>query len=61
MNLVLGIYLAGVIVGLWRSDGAWPTRVLLAVLWPIGPLTFVVVIAILLAATPIAFLGPRPR
>jgi hypothetical protein len=61
MNLVLTIYLAGVIVGLWRTDGLWPTRVLLAVLWPIGPLTFVVVVAILLAATPIAFLGPRPR
>ena len=61
MNPVLAIYLAGVIVGLWRSDGPWPTRVLLAVLWPIGPLMFVVVVAILLAATPIAFLGPRPR
>lgn len=61
MNLVLAFYLAGVIVGLWRTDGRWPTRVLLAVLWPIGPLTFVVVVAILLAATPIAFLGPRPR
>jgi hypothetical protein len=61
MSLVLAVYLAGVIVGLWRTDGPWPTRVLLAVLWPIGPLTFVVVVAILLAATPIAFLGPRPR
>jgi hypothetical protein len=61
MNPVLAIYLAGVIVGLWRTDGPWPTRVRLAVLWPIGPLTFVVVVAILLAATPIAFLGPRPR
>ena len=61
MNTVLAIYLTGVIIGLWRTDGPWPTRVLLAVLWPIGPLTFVVVVAILLAATPIAFIGPRPR
>ena len=61
MNTVRAIYLAGVIVGLWRTDGPWPTRVLLAVLWPIGPLTLVVVVAILLAATPVAFIGPRHR
>jgi hypothetical protein len=61
MDTVLAIYLAGVAIGLWRTDGSWLTRLLLAILWPIGPLTFVVVVAILLAATPIAFLGPRPR
>jgi hypothetical protein len=36
-------------------------RLLLAVLWPIGPLAFVIVIAILVAATPIAFIGSKPR
>jgi hypothetical protein len=61
MNTVLGIYLAGVAIGLWRTDGAWPMRLLLSVLWPIGPLAFVITVAILLAATPIAFLGPKPR
>jgi hypothetical protein len=61
MNVFLAVYLAGVAIGLWRTDDRWPTRVLLALLWPIGPLTFVVVVAILLAATPIAFIGPRPR
>lgn len=61
MDVLLAIYLAGVVIGLWRTDDRWPTRVLLAILWPIGPLAFVVVIAILLAAAPIAFLGPKPR
>jgi hypothetical protein len=61
MNAVLAIYLAGVAIGLWRTDASLPTRLLLAVLWPIGPLAFVIVIAILVAATPIAFIGPKPR
>ena len=61
MTLVLWIYLAGVAIGLWRTDGPWSTRLLLSVLWPIGPLAFVVVVAILLAATPVAFIGPRSR
>jgi hypothetical protein len=61
VNVALWIYLVGVAVGLWRTDARWHTRLLLAVLWPIGPVAFVVTVAILLAATPIAFLGPRPK
>jgi hypothetical protein len=61
MNTALAIYLAGVAIGLWRTDAPLPTRLLLAVLWPIGPLAFVVVVAILLASAPIAFIGPKPR
>ena len=61
MNTVLAIYLAGVAIGLWRTDAPLPTRLLLAVLWPIGPVAFVVVVAILFAAAPIAFIGPKPR
>ncbi len=61
MNTTLAIYLAGVAVGLWRTDAPLPTRVALAALWPIGPLAFVIVVAILLAASPLAFLGPKPR
>jgi hypothetical protein len=61
MDTLLTIYLAGVAIGLWRTDGSLPTRVLLAVLWPIGPLAFVVVMAILLAAAPVAFIGPTAR
>jgi hypothetical protein len=61
MNTALAIYLAGVAIGLWRTDAPLATRVLLAVLWPIGPLAFVIVVATLLAAAPIAFVGPKPR
>jgi hypothetical protein len=61
MNTALAIYLAGVAIGLWRTDAPLPTRLLLAMLWPIGPLAFVVVVAILLASAPIAFIGPKPR
>jgi hypothetical protein len=31
------------------------------VLWPIGPLVFVLVVVLLLAAAPVAFIGPRAR
>lgn len=61
MSTPLAIYLAGVAVGLWRTDGGWAARLVHAVLWPIGPLAFVVVVALLLAAAPIAFIGPKPR
>jgi hypothetical protein len=61
MNTILAIYLAGVAIGLLRTDGSLTTRLLLSVLWPLGPIAFIVTIAILLAATPIAFLSPRPR
>jgi hypothetical protein len=61
MKTALAIYLVGVAIGLWRTDDRWPTRVLLALLWPIGPIAFMVVVAILLAAAPFAFIGPKPR
>ena len=43
------------LLALWRTDAAWPIRIALAVLWPLGPLAFVVTVAILLAASLIAF------
>jgi hypothetical protein len=61
MNTTLAVYLAGVAIGLWRTDAPLPTRVALAALWPIGPLAFVIVVAILLAAAPIGLIGPKPR
>src|SRR5215204_1090421 len=54
-------YLAGVAIGLWRTDAPLVTRLLLAVLWPIGPLAFVMVVAILVAAAPIGLIGLKPR
>ena len=59
MNTLVTMYLAGVAIGLMRTDGTIATRLLLAVLWPIGPVAFILTIAILLAAAPVAFLGPR--
>ena len=38
-----------------RTDAAWPTRLAVAVLWPVGPLAFLVTVGILLAASLIAF------
>ena len=55
MKVVWAIYLLGALVALWRTDARWPTRVALAILWPVGPLAFVVTVTILLAASLVAF------
>lgn len=55
MTWAWGIYLAGVGIGLWRVDGPPPVKLALAVLWPIGPAVFVVVVAGLLMAAMVAF------
>lgn len=55
MKALWAIYVAGALIALWRTDARWPTRIALAVLWPLGPLAFVVTVAILLAASLIAF------
>jgi hypothetical protein len=51
VRLVLLIYVVGVVAGLILTDGRVATRMLLALLWPLGPLAFVVVIAGLLVAS----------
>ena len=38
-----------------RTDARWATRLALALLWPVGPLAFALTIALLLAASLIAF------
>ena len=55
MRLLWALYAAGALLALWRTDARWPTRIVLALLWPIGPIAFVVTVAILLAASLIAF------
>ncbi len=55
MEVLWAIYAAGVLIALWRTDAHWPTRIAVAVLWPLGPLAFLVTVAILLAASVIAF------
>jgi len=46
----LALYLAGVGVGLAVMRDRWPVRVATALVWPLGPVAFVVVITILLVA-----------
>jgi len=55
MPLAIVIYLAGVLIGLSASDAPLISRVTLAVLWPAGVAAFVVTVAILLAASLVAF------
>ena len=49
------IYAAGAAVALCRTDALWPTRIVLSVLWPLGPLAFVLTVSLLLVASLIAF------
>ena len=55
MRLALLGYLSGVLAGVWRTDGPAGIRLLMALLWPIGPLAFAVTMSILLAASLVAF------
>jgi hypothetical protein len=55
VKVLWAIYATGAVIALWRTDASWPTRIALAALWPIGPLAFLVTVAILLGASLIAF------
>jgi hypothetical protein len=59
--VLLTIYLIGALVALWRTDGPPATKLTMALLWPIGPLAFLVTISGLVVAAAIAFIGPRPK
>jgi hypothetical protein len=59
--VLLTAYVIGVLVGLWRTDGPPATKLTLALLWPLGPLAFLVTISGLVIAAAIAFIGPRRR
>jgi hypothetical protein len=54
-SIAAAIYLAGVVVGLVAVDGSAAIKCLLALLWPIGPLAFVVTIALLVVTAGVAF------
>jgi hypothetical protein len=53
--IVVVTYAVGVLVGLVATDAKPAARVGLALLWPIGPAAFVVTLAVLAAASLIAF------
>lgn len=55
MKTAVAFYLAGVLAGLVLVDGRPATRIGLALLWPLGPLAFLVTIAGLVLAAMLAF------
>ena len=55
MKFLWAIYGVGAVLALWRTDAGWPTRIALALLWPVGPVAFLITIAILIGASLIAF------
>ncbi len=59
MRVAVIAYALGVVVGLLRTDGRWPTRAGLSLLWPLGPLAFAVTVATLLVVSLVAFVGRR--
>ena len=56
--MYLTIYVLGVVVALGVMRDPWPARVGTALVWPLGPLAFLVVVAVLIAAA--AMLWPVP-
>lgn len=49
------IYMLGVIVGLIATQGGVATRLIMALLWPLGPLAFIITVAGLLIVAALAF------
>jgi hypothetical protein len=52
------LYLTGVVVALAVMRDPWPVRLGTALVWPLGPIAFAVVLAVLLAASVV--LWPLP-
>jgi hypothetical protein len=57
----LSIYLTGLVIALAVMRDPWPERIGTALVWPLGPIAFVVVISIMLLASavlwPVLILG----
>ena len=53
--LMAKIYVVGVLLGLIATQGGAATRLGLALLWPLGPLAFLITVAGLLVVAAIAF------
>jgi len=54
-GILSAFYVAGVLWALLRTDASPLARIGLALLWPLGPIAFVVTLAILLLASLVAF------
>ena len=57
MPYVIG-YVVGVVIALAVMRDPWPTRLRTALVWPLGPIAFLVVVTILMIAS--AILWPLP-
>ena len=55
---ILAIYLVGALIGIAVIRDRWAARLGLALVWPLGPIAFLVVLAIL--AVTAAILWPAP-
>ena len=55
VRVLLTGYVVGVLIGVWRTDGSPATKLTIALLWPLGPVAFLITIAGLILAAPIAF------
>jgi hypothetical protein len=53
------VYGIGVLWGILAIEARPAARVGLALVWPLGPVAFVVTVAVLLASAPLAFIGRR--
>jgi hypothetical protein len=58
VSTLLAVYAAGIAAGLIIMRDPWPSRIATAMAWPLGILSFVVVLAIMSAAA--IYLWPVP-
>jgi hypothetical protein len=58
MRALAAVYVVGGLVAVWRTDGPPGTKLIMALLWPIGPLAGVVTIGGLAVAAAIALVAP---
>ena len=57
----LAVYLLGLVIGVAVMRDRWPARIAISLVWPLGPMAFVVVVSILLVTAallwPLMILG----
>lgn len=53
-TIAIGMYAAGLVIGLLVIDEPFPARLGVAAAWPVGPIAFVTVVTVLLLVLPVA-------
>jgi hypothetical protein len=55
------VYVLGIVIGLTVMRDPWPARLVTALVWPLGPIAFVIVVAVMLVTAailwPVLILG----